>query len=338
MRINFVSPTFLSNQNLKKSNAKNPKVSVILPIYNQEKYLSTALKSIQAQTLSDIEVICVNDGSKDNSLEILNEYAQKDSRIKILNQKNQGSGPARNNGLKIATGDYVAFVDPDDWLEPEAFELLYNKSRTQKCDMVVFNFKKVAEDGKTIGQFDLKKRLEGVHPISEHETFNWKNIKQKVFGGIYPTVWNKFYDREFVKKSGLHFANCSLAEDGVFIFGATLNAKNIGFLDKSLYNYLIHENSAIRSRSDKHLCLFKSLDSVKKLLKNLGLQDELKNEFDKYILRIVSFHSKQIKSVEKFKEICKKRLTPIQNQMLNDRELANAKIMPIIKSLLNSKK
>lgn len=314
-----------------------PKVSVILPIYNQEKYLVKALNSLQNQTLKDAEFICVNDGSKDNSLNILQDYVAKDSRVKIINQKNQGSGCARNAGLKAARGEYIAFLDPDDWLEKEALESLYNKSKRQNCDMVVFNFNKVGENGNLLGRYNLHNRLRRFYDIRENENFNWRDIKPRILGGMHPASWNKFYKHELIKKNKLHFANSSLAEDNVFVFGASLNAKNIGYDDKCYYNYLIRDNSAIRTKSDKNFCLFRSIDCVKKLLIKLGLEEELKNEFDGYILRFVSYHIKQVLSVEKFKEICQKKLSPLQNKMLNERYSANTKIMPIIEALLAKK-
>ena len=128
-----------------------------------------------------------------------------------------------------------------------------------------------------------------------------------------------------------------MAEDNVFVYGAILTAKKIGYLKDSLYNYVIHEKSAIRTKSDKNFCFFKSLDSVKKMLQNLGLQQELKNEFDSYILRIVSFHMKQIKSLDKFWQTCNKKLTPFQYSMLRERYNANQKLLPIIKSIINKK-
>ncbi len=330
-QILFGSPSF----NGKIINPK-VKVSVILAIYNQEKYLNKAISSLQKQTLKDAEFICVNDGSKDNSLNILKELAAKDNRVKIIDQKNQGAGCARNNGLKNAKGEYVAFLDPDDWFEPEALDLLYQKSKKQNCDVVVFNFNKVGESGNLLGNFNLKEILKNVYDINESETFNWRDIKSKVFGGLFPAAWNKFYKNDFIAKNNLHFTNCSLAEDHVFVFGATLNAENIGYLDKNLYNYLIHDKSMLHSKSDKNLCMFKSFDSVKKLLKNLELDKELATEFDAYIKRIAFFFPR-IKSYSKFKEACQRNLTAEQNAYLEERYSANMKILPILNSLIAKK-
>ena len=106
---------------------KSPKVSVIIPVYNVEEYLPTCLDSIINQTLEDIEIICVNDGSPDNCLSILNNYAGQDSRIIVINQENTGVSGARNRGLEVAGGKYIVFVDPDDWCEAECLEKAVNE-------------------------------------------------------------------------------------------------------------------------------------------------------------------------------------------------------------------
>ena len=119
----------------------NVKVSVIVPVYNVEKYLKDCLDSVVNQTLEDIEIICVNDGSTDNSLAILEEYAEKDSRIKIITQENKGLGGARNTGLYHANGEYISFIDSDDWIELNTFEELYNMSKNLDLDMLMFQMK-----------------------------------------------------------------------------------------------------------------------------------------------------------------------------------------------------
>ncbi len=340
MQINQLSQTILTFNKTKNSpvfRKNQPKVSVILPIYNQENYLAKALDSLHKQTLKDIEFICVNDGSIDSSLKILKDYAQKDSRIRIIDQKNQGAGAARNNGLKIAKGEYIAFLDPDDWFETDAMESLYKKSKKQNCDILVFNFNKVSESGDLLDRFNIKTNLQRFYDINENENFHWQDIKPIALGGMYPAAWNKFYKHELIKDNKLHFAKSSLAEDSVFVFGATLNAKNIGYSDKSFYNYRVHKNSALHSRSDKNFCVFKSIDSVKKLLTSMGLLEELKNEWNGYILRYLSYHINQVFSIDKFKEVCNKRLTPFQNKLLNESYETNAKISEIIQALLVKK-
>ena len=185
---------------------------------------------------------------------------------------------------------------------------------------------------------NLKNRLKRLFEINENENFNWKKFKPRVLGCTFPVAWNKFYKADLIRKNKLHFAKCNLAEDHVFTFGAVLTAKNIGYLGKYLYNYVIHDKSAVHTCSDKNLCLFRSIDCVKSLIKKLGLTEILKDEYDGYIIRFVSYHAKQMKSKSRFKEICAKKLSPYQYQVLNDRFEANKKLMPIVDALLKRKR
>ncbi len=119
-----------------------PKVSIIIPVYNVEKYLKECLNSVVNQTLKEIEIICVDDGSTDNSLSILEEYAKKDNRINLLKQENSGAGAARNKGLDSARGEYIYFLDSDDFLELNAIEILYNQIAKNQADICFFKFYK----------------------------------------------------------------------------------------------------------------------------------------------------------------------------------------------------
>ena len=116
----------------------SPKISVIIPVYNAEEFLEESITSVLNQTFKDIELVCVNDGSKDNSLEMLNNFAKKDSRVKVIDKPNGGCGSARNMSLDNATGEYVYFFDPDDYVLPDAFEKLYNNAISNNSDLVMF--------------------------------------------------------------------------------------------------------------------------------------------------------------------------------------------------------
>lgn len=337
MKINGMTSTVIKKNNLIQNFKSRAKVSVILPIYNQEKYLNKALDSLKNQTLKELEIICVNDGSKDNSLRILNEYAKKDNRIKIINQINKGAGEARNKGIKVATGEYVAFLDADDWFEQNALETLYKKAKKQNCDMVVFNFNRVNEQENVLGQYNLKNKMKSLYCIEEDKNFNWRSIKPRVLGGIFPAAWNKFYKLDLIKNSGLHFAKSSVAEDNVFVFGATLKSENIGYAGECLYNYRMHEKSALHTKSNKNLSIFMAIDSVKKLLKNLGLTNELKEEFDSYVVRFITYTSKQLPSISKLKELCAKKLSEKQNAVINEHFEANSNLLPILNAIIRKK-
>lgn len=315
----------------------NPKVSVIVPIYNQEKFLHKALDSLQAQTLKDVEFICINDGSTDKSLEIINKYAHNDKRFKVIDQPNVGTGQARNNGLKIAMGEYISFLDPDDWLESNALKELYSKAKTQNCDMIVFNFNKKNENGDTIVRYNIRDKFLKSFGIKENKNFNWKNIKSESLGGLYPASWNKFYKNDLVKKANLYFTNSCLGEDNIFVFGATLNANNIGYSDKYYYNYVIHSNSVLRSHSDKNFSIIKSLDSVHKLLTRLNLLPELKDEFDNHVFKTVTYFKQLTSSKSQFLKACNKKSYIKQNQLLQHNIKANSLVLTTIMSILKNK-
>lgn len=330
-----ISQIHSANSNFR--GGSRPKISVIMPIYNQEKYLEKAILSCENQTLKDIEIICVNDGSTDNSLGILTDYAQKDKRIKIINQPNQSTGCARNNGLKIVRGEYVAFLDPDDYLEKNSLERLYKRAKEQNLDMLVFNFKKLNEQGGVITNYDLGSRFLNKYGVNTDKPFNWHDIKPDVFTGTYPASWNKIYKTDFVKNSKLHFLNGTFGEDNVFVYGAILNAKKMGYSNEYHYNYVMHENSAINTRSDKNLCIFRAIDSVKELIRKMGLTNELKEEFDKYLFNMLSFVKKRVVSIPKFMNMCKQKLSESQYKMIENAHNANSMLLGLVDSLKEHK-
>ena len=116
----------------------NPKISVILSAYNEEKFISKAIESVVNQTLKDIEIIIINDGSTDNTLDIINSFAEKDNRIVVIDQQNIGLGASRNKGMKIAQGEYVTFLDADDWFTEDAFEIAYNEAKAKDTDITMY--------------------------------------------------------------------------------------------------------------------------------------------------------------------------------------------------------
>src|SRR5699024_8084583 len=172
-----------------------PKVSIIVPVYNVEKYLKQALESAVNQTLNDIEIICIDDCSTDNSLNILKEYQLKDNRIKIIEQKeNKGQGVARNLGLNIAEGEYIMFLDPDDWLELNACEIAYNQISKNKNDIVFFGTTNHIE--KQNKKFNNDIRLQ---PFLNY--FNKTNVKlYEIDVPFIKTfeIWYKIYNHSFI--------------------------------------------------------------------------------------------------------------------------------------------
>lgn len=223
------------------------KVSVIVPVYNVEKYLRQCLDSLVNQTLTDIEIICINDGSTDGSLAILEDYASKDKRIRLISQENQGQGVARNRGIELSTGEYLGFVDPDDWVEYGMFENLYKAAKVHNADLAEAMYSEYYEYS---GMTKIRKS-----PVNlpQDKTFDWKINKDYLFKSSILAVWNKIYKRNFINRHDIKFSNAKLAEDHMFTFKSKILAGKILFIDKPFYNYRVRRDSAVNSVSSETL-------------------------------------------------------------------------------------
>lgn len=248
---------------------KTPKVSVIIPVYNTEKYLEECLNSVENQTLKDIEIICVNDGSTDKSLEILNNHANKDSRIKVISQENGGVSHARNTGMSKAKGKYIAFFDSDDILSPIAYEKMYDlaelhNSEVVKCEVLDFF------EGNPL-ESDLKEYDDSKVKVFEVETSQQDPYSQLNYdNGV---VWNKIYSRKFLLDNNLWFdEKIALAEDSMFnwLCGASVKKQVITY--NILYFYRINRPGSIMS--DDYRNSKKRFDGYSECIKSLDKNRE----------------------------------------------------------------
>ncbi len=213
-----------------------PQVSVIVPIYNVEKYLPQCLDSLTSQTLKNIEIICINDGSPDNCLQILQSYAARDSRIKIINKQNAGVSCARNDGLALATAPYISFVDPDDWMEPKAYEILVKIMEKEQVDMINFNFRYVYQDGRIV---DTHSKM--ASPASIRKVFLTDDLICS--SNLQGCIW-KLFKRSIIVENNIQFMpHLCTAEDLAFQYKYVCLAQNIAFIDNIFYNYRIHDTS-----------------------------------------------------------------------------------------------
>ncbi len=224
----------LIKQNFNKNNNNyynKIKVSVVIPIYNVEKYIRDCLDSVVNQSLKDIEIICIDDGTPDNSGKIADEYAQKDSRIKVIHQENHGLPAARNRGIEQANGEYIKFLDSDDSLVLESCEISYNKAKEQDADILIDNYKNQVIDG----------------PIYE--------LLQAV-------VWSGMYRTKFIKNNNIKFNENVKAygEDQSFNLICNSMASKIVCISDSLYNYrtdnsdsITHTPNDTKRNSDSHI-------------------------------------------------------------------------------------
>ena len=231
-----------------------PKLSVVVPIYNVEQYLKKCLDSIVNQTLADIEIICVNDGSTDNSLDIINEYAKNDNRIVVINKKNSGLGAAYNSGLEIAKGEYIGFVEPDDYISPNMYEELYNCTYC-KPDFVKSDYFQVKDN--TVTRANLFKGF---------TSKNYKSTELQILMFRVLSHWSAIYKKAFLEKYDIKYSETPGAsyQDIGFARKAYFCADNIYLKNEPYYFYRIHENQSIAQNDVKHL--FIALNEYKLLM------------------------------------------------------------------------
>lgn len=296
-----------------------PKVSVIVPIYNAEKYMEKCIDSILNQTLNDIEVILINDGSTDNSLEIAKRYEKRDKRIIVIDQNNSGPSAARNNGIKIATGKYIGFVDSDDYIENTMYEKLFEIADKNKVNVAMCNYNEIF-------LYDNKKQV--VKSNLKNDTVYYKEeILSEIIStfsgnknyGFY-SLWNKVYSREWLSNSNITLdINRDHGEDWWFNINVFSKIDSFICIDDYLYNYVhINKESLMIKYRENQFDLF--LDGRKKLLsiipKELINYEELNTRF------IYEFSSYIIKTFKDVNEIKKQKL--LINSVLNNEEVISS--------------
>ena len=258
-------------------NKDSPTISVIIPVHNTESFLNECLDSVINQTLTNIEIICINDGSTDNSLKILEEYADRDNRIKIISQENKGGGAARNAGLVIAKGEYLAFLDSDDFFNTQALQKAYAKIVADNADIVVFNCKVYYNSSKRYVNAPwvfMKKYFPKAIPFSYHD------VPDYILNMFSSTVWNKLYKKEMIKQYDIIFQESMRTNDLYFSYLALIHAKCITTLDEALVYYRKDvSNSSQSTNHETPLDFYFALISVKKELDRLNIFYEVKRSY-----------------------------------------------------------
>ena len=317
------------------------KFSIIVPVYNVEKFLRESLDSIVAQTLKDFEVICVNDGSTDNSLEILNEYAKSDFRFKIISQENQGQGVARNNAIDIAQGKYLLFVDPDDFIESNTLEVLYNKFHETDVDIIQFDYATCKEDGTHKRVETFKKRLKKYfnYSIKNNQIFNWHEIKKKNLEKMFLVIWDKAYKTCFIKKYNIRFAPNKIGEDQLFSISSIFSTNKILYVDIPFYHYRMRFGSSLNKVSDENFCVFENIKLLKDFLVTNNLFGEYESSFEKYLSTALCWNYANIPPVssEKYLNKCRELLSPKDYEMFLNKVKGKLSILERIFSIKNQK-
>ncbi len=247
------------------------KLSIIVPIYNTEKYLSRCLDSLIHQTLDNIEIILINDGSTDNSQEIINKYLNTyPSILKSFTQNNSGQACARNLGIKNSMGEFIAFVDSDDYVELDAYKKSYKYATENNLDIVCFNF------------YEEKNNIK--QKSSYYKFDNYNNVVKYILNETSPC--NKIIRKDLFEKNNIKFVENYIYEDLELIPRLALYTNKIGFLNDYLYNYVIHENSTMHQKkyNTKLDSIYFVAESLKNNFKNTKYNKELEFLFIEHLL------------------------------------------------------
>lgn len=272
-----------------------PKVSIIIPVYNTSKYLDKCIQTLINQTLKDIEIIFIDDGSTDDSLQKINSYADNDERIVVLTQKHKKQGAARNYGMSIAKGEYIGFVDSDGWVESDMFEKLYNKAIETSSDIIMCSIKTFDDETKkyiintynTLNIFDKK---------FFNTTFSFKDTLEFVFN-ISVSPCNKIYRKDFILNNDIKFPKRLSFEDNIFFFKSWLIAERISLINQALYSYRKYSNSTTGNQNDRNkIDIFKILSNIKKFLIKQGCYESLKKDYLRYKYETLKYWQSTIKN------------------------------------------
>ena len=278
------------------------KVSIIVPVYNVEKYLKRCLDSLINQTLKDIEIIVVDDGSTDNSGQIIKKYQEKNSNIKYYKKENGGLSDARNYGMKYAQSEYIAFLDSDDFVDKTMYEKMYNKAIEDNADYVECDFywayPKVEEKNGTQNSFeDEIKNLR----LKKDTGYRYKNKKEMMeYGRV--VAWNKLIKKDIIKENfpkGLNY------EDVEFFYKLIPNVTKFAFVEEPLLYYVQRKNSLVNKQTYKNGQIFNVFDNVIDFYKKNNLYDEYFQELEYTYTRILLCSS--LKRIKKIKDEVQKR-------------------------------
>lgn len=270
-----------------------PKVSVIVPIYNVEKYLEKCINSLLSQTLEDIQIILVNDGSKDNSGNIAKEYEKNNKdRVIYVEKENGGLSDARNYGLKYATGDFIAFLDSDDYIEKNAYEEMYNKVIEENADYVECDF---------IWEFPNKIRVDKQYP--------YKN-KKEMLSFVRVVAWNKLIKRQLITDNNLEFPKGLRYEDVEFTYKLIPFINKFAYVDKPFIHYVQRKGSIANVQNERTAEIFTVLDNVIEFYKKNNIYEEYRDELEYNYARYLLCSS--------LKRMCKIKDKSIREKLLTE--------------------
>lgn len=289
-------------------------VSVILPVYNVEQYLDKCLTSIENQTLKKLEIICVDDGSTDGSLEIIRNHQNKDHRIRVITQQNGGAGKARNEGMKIARGKYLSFLDADDYIDEDTFRLAVDRAEKNDADITIY--KAYLYDNQT-GKETQNNYSVRVDKLPRKEVFSRNDILGNIFTDIMGWAWDKLYKASFVYNSGLKFQEQRTTNDMYFVYASLLKAPRITVLNKHLYHQRRNVSTSLSNTREKSWnCFYNALLKVKEELQRNELYGIYEQDFVNYALHSCLWNFNTLKE-----PICEQLFIKLRTEWFDDLEI-----------------
>ncbi len=298
---------------------KKPVISVIVPVYNVENYIAKCLDSILNQTFSNIEIICVNDGSTDNSRKILEEYKNKDCRIKIVDKKNGGLSSARNAGMKVATGEFYSFIDSDDWIDITMLEKLYNNMLEHESDISICAVHQFDETNQKIDDSNPYYTLEYFDKTFDNRAFSYVDTKPFIMD-VCVMAWNKLYRRSLIEECQAQFPDGLIFEDGPFFFTIFFKTQKVSIVRDFLYYYRINrKNSIIQKAGKKFLNVIDVAEIMYSKIKNIPDFEDVKYTF---------FRKKVEDFIYRFEHLNPKYKTAFAKKLAKESSLVDETLFP----------
>lgn len=299
---NHLEKSSKNGENITIQKEQRVKVSVVMPVYNSELYLKNCLDSILGQTLREIEVICIDDGSTDSSNDILQKCALQDSRLIVLKQENLGAGSARNKGLSISNGKYLFFSDSDDYFELSLLEKMYENAELMNSDFCVcltdLNCMKTGEIVRCT--YSLREDIRNVT-----HSFDYTKIEGNIFRAMMGWAFDKLYNRDFIMANNIKFQEIRIHNDMTFVFSGLLHAKSISVVNDVLVHKRISLDGQITNTKQYYWrCFYDALMLLKQICKDAGVYNNVKRSYINYALHIIYRYNEVLKGSIHFDEFC----------------------------------
>lgn len=270
-----------------------------MPVYNVEGYLRQCLDSFANQTLREIEVICVDDGSTDGTPAILRELAQEDPRIRVVAQENAGAGAARNRGMDMARGRYLSFLDADDFFEPDMLEAATERAKAHDAQVTVFaaDFYDDRTGASRPCIYGLREDM-----MPEKRPFAGTDVERDIFKTVVGWAWDKLFLADFVRENGLRFQEQRTTNDAFFVFMAMARAQRITTLNRVLAHQRRHAGGTLSvTREKSWMCFYQALSAMRDQLKAWGLYERFEQDFINYALHFTLWNLNTLKDPTKGK-------------------------------------